>query len=65
MEGNGFTNQRLLINSSNVIYTDNEVISSYTYNDARVRENKVIPTSERLVFKTELFVPKTGVLLVG
>jgi len=48
-----------------VQYTDNEIISSYTYNSSIVEGNSVYPTIKEYVFKTDRKVPKTGVMLVG
>ena len=53
------------VDSPDVAYTDHEIISSYSYTDSRIRQNVIIPTTERLVFKTQRHVPKVGVLLIG
>lgn len=53
------------VDSPDVVYTDSEIISTYEYNDSRVHGNIVTPTCERLVFKTQLHIPKVGILLVG
>jgi len=53
------------VNSPNVTYTDNEIISHYTYQTVLVEQNTVTPVTENFVFKTTKHVPKTGVMLIG
>jgi len=53
------------VNSPNVTYTDNEIISHYTYQTVLVEQNTVTPVTENFIFKTSRHVPKTGVMLVG
>ena len=65
MAGSGFVNDEIRVESPDVIYTDSEILSYYDYNDTSVRGNIITPTSERLVFKTNRHLPKTGLLLVG
>ncbi|KAM0333189.1 hypothetical protein ACHAQA_001849 [Verticillium albo-atrum] len=58
------------VNSSNVTYTDNEILSKYTYRTTDVAKNEsgkyvVTPVETVYEFKTERKVPKTGMMLVG
>lgn len=57
------------VNSPNVKYGENEIISEYLYpkNTARI-ENGVVtvtPVEKKVTFKTDTRVPKLGVMLVG
>lgn len=65
MEPGNFIREKIYVNSPDVLYTDSDIISAYSYTDARVHSNVVVPTTDRLVFKTSKNVPRTGVLLVG
>lgn len=58
------------VNSPNVVYTDDEIISKYTYRTTSVdqtSEGKYVATPKETVyeFKVERKVPKTGMMLVG
>jgi myo-inositol-1-phosphate synthase len=73
--GNGATttpaNKDLfVVNSPNVVYTDNEIKTKYTYRTTLVNENadgKFVATPKETVydFKVDRKVPKTGMMLVG
>jgi myo-inositol-1-phosphate synthase len=72
--GNGATtalNKDLFtVNSPNVIYTDNEIKSKYTYRTTLVdqtSDGKLVATPKETVynFKVDRKVPKTGMMLVG
>ena len=65
MAGTGFVGEEIRVESHDVIYTDSEILSYYNYNDSQVRGNTIIPTTERLVFKTHRHLPKTGFLMIG
>mmetsp|Transcript_11362 Transcript_11362/g.16784 ORF Transcript_11362/g.16784 Transcript_11362/m.16784 type:complete len:519 (-) Transcript_11362:1351-2907(-) len=65
MAGSSFVAEELIVNSPNVSYTNSEITSLFEYRDSSVRENIITPTCERLVFKTQREIPRTGVLLVG
>lgn len=59
----------LRVNSPNVHYTDDEIISDYVYekNLVSVVGNQVVvtPGTHYYTFKTKLKVPKTGLMMVG
>jgi myo-inositol-1-phosphate synthase len=64
------TKDLFTVNSPNVVYTDNEIRSKYTYRTTMVTESadgKFVATPKDTVydFKTERKVPKTGMMLVG
>jgi myo-inositol-1-phosphate synthase len=73
--GNGITatpeNKDLFkVNSTNVVYTENEIRSKYTYRTTLVHENadgkfEAIPKETVYDFKVDRKVPKTGMMLVG
>lgn len=73
--GNGFTaapaNKDLfVVNSPNVVYTDNEINTKYTYRTTLVNkgeDGKYIATPKETLydFKVDRKVPKTGMMLVG
>jgi len=60
---------RFLVNSPSVKYTETHVISDYIYRttEASVQEGKVTitPKESKFQFKTDLRVPRLGVMLVG
>lgn len=66
-------NQNLpfVVNSENVTYSEDYILSNYVYRDVRVERNEstgkvtAIPTEVTYKFKTERNTPKTGLLLVG
>lgn len=58
------------VNSPNVVYTDNEIRSKYTYRTTSVEQNgsgKYVATPKEIVydFKVDRKVPKVGMMLVG
>jgi len=58
------------VNSPNVIYTENEIRSKYTYRTTLVNETddgKFVATPKETVydFKVDRKIPKTGMMLVG
>jgi myo-inositol-1-phosphate synthase len=58
------------VNSPNVVYTDSQINSKYTYRTTSVTqtaEGKYVATPKETVydFKVERHVPKTGMMLVG
>lgn len=74
--GNGTTSSTptskdlFTVNSPNVIYSDNEIRSKYTYRTTMISESadgKFVATPKDTIydFKTERKVPKTGMMLVG
>lgn len=72
--GNGHTTEGkkdlFTVSSPNVKYTDNEIVSKYTYRTTLVdqaADGKFVATPKQTVydFKTERKVPKTGMMLVG
>jgi myo-inositol-1-phosphate synthase len=72
--GHGSTTQAkkdlFTVNSPNVVYTDNEIKSKYTYRTTLVNETAdgkfvAVPKETVYDFKVERKVPKTGMMLVG
>lgn len=72
--GNGSTTETkkslFTVNSPNVLYTDNEIKSKYTYRTTLVNETEdgkfvAVPKETVYDFKVERKVPKTGMMLVG
>jgi myo-inositol-1-phosphate synthase len=58
------------VNSPNVTYTDNEILSKYTYRTTDITvgaDGKLVATPKQTLydFKVERKVPKVGVMLVG
>ncbi|RDL39138.1 putative Inositol-3-phosphate synthase [Venustampulla echinocandica] len=58
------------VNSPNVVYTENEIRTKYTYRTTLVNETsdgkfEAIPKETLYDFKVERKVPKTGMMLVG
>ncbi|KAN0041855.1 hypothetical protein ACTFIV_004405 [Dictyostelium citrinum] len=57
------------VNSPNVKYTDEHIISDYTYQTTKIQnvngELIVEPVDQKFIFKTERKVPKMGVMIVG
>jgi myo-inositol-1-phosphate synthase len=60
-----FSFDPFIVNSPNVIYTESEIVSQYTYQTVIVERNIVTPVTQNFIFKTARHVPKTGVMLVG
>ena len=59
-----------VVNSPNVNYTDNEILSKYTYRTTDITvgsDGKLVATPKQTLydFKVERKVPKVGVMLVG
>ena len=58
------------VNSPNVVYTDSEINTKYTYRDTSIKQGPdgelvATPTETRYDFKVDRKVPKVGVMLVG
>ncbi|KAF0411257.1 Myo-inositol-1-phosphate synthase [Gigaspora margarita] len=59
------------VTAPHVKYTDTHIISDYVYHNAIVSKNdvegtfEVLPTETKYQFKTELKVPKVGLMMVG
>jgi len=58
------------VQSDNVKYTDDAIISTYVYQDTRVEKKEgepliVKPIEETYMFKTETKIPKLGLMLIG
>mmetsp|Transcript_14503 Transcript_14503/g.20459 ORF Transcript_14503/g.20459 Transcript_14503/m.20459 type:complete len:533 (+) Transcript_14503:110-1708(+) len=53
------------VESDKCKYTDNEILSDYTYETTVVDGNVVKPVESKMQFKTEKKVGKVGVMLVG
>lgn len=57
------------VNSPNVRYEENSIISEYTYNttEAKINNDEVVitPHQVKYTFKTETKVPKLGAMIVG
>jgi myo-inositol-1-phosphate synthase len=63
-------NDIFVVNSPNVTYTDNEILSKYTYRTTDISvgaDGKLVATPKQTLydFKVERKVPKVGVMLVG
>ncbi|KAI1459185.1 myo-inositol-1-phosphate synthase [Annulohypoxylon moriforme] len=63
-------NDLFVVSSPNVVYTDNEIRSKYTYRTTSVTQDaagKYVATPKELVydFKVDRKVPKVGMMLVG
>jgi len=63
--------QPLKVTSPNVKYTDTHIIADFVYQNTTVSKNnidgtlEIIPTDTKYQFKTELNVPKVGLMMVG
>lgn len=55
----------LRVNSPNVVYNDKEILASYQYQSTLVEGNVATPIQQSLTIKTDLKVPKLGLMLVG
>jgi myo-inositol-1-phosphate synthase len=55
------------VNSPNVTYKDDEIVAQYLYRTSKVdmKSRQIIPIEEDFTFKTQVKVPKVGVMLVG
>lgn len=60
---------RLRVQTENVQFLDKNMLSTYIYNYAEVEKTndhfEVVPKQIKYTFKTDLRVPKTGIMLVG
>ncbi|CAG8770822.1 11201_t:CDS:2, partial [Acaulospora morrowiae] len=61
----------LKVVSPNVRYTDSHIFADYVYNNVTVTKSdidgtlEVVPTETKYQFKTELKIPKVGLMMVG
>ncbi len=59
--------RNFVVQSPNVSYTDDAIVSSYTYDTTRVdlsaEPARVVPVTKKYKFKTESKVPKLGYVL--
>ncbi|TMW57279.1 hypothetical protein Poli38472_003204 [Pythium oligandrum] len=60
-----FSREPFTVNSKNVTYTEEEIISNYTYHVTKVEGNTVTPVEEKYTLKTGRKVPKLGVMIIG
>jgi myo-inositol-1-phosphate synthase len=60
-----FVSGSFQVASDEVVYSNNEVRATYTYQTAKVVGNTVRPVEEKFEFKTSTIVPKLGLMLVG
>ncbi len=60
-----FLDGKFEVKSENVAYSDEEIISKYSYRSTKVVGTSVFPVEETFVFKTGSKVPKLGLMLVG
>uniref|UniRef100_M4BD01 inositol-3-phosphate synthase n=1 Tax=Hyaloperonospora arabidopsidis (strain Emoy2) TaxID=559515 RepID=M4BD01_HYAAE len=65
MASSDFLNEPFTVNSKNVVYTDDEITSQYTYTTTRVEGTVVTPLEEKYTLKTQRRVPRLGVMIVG
>ncbi|CAI5745273.1 unnamed protein product [Peronospora destructor] len=65
MASSDFLSAPFTVNSKNVVYTDDEITSQYTYTTTRVEGTVATPLEEKFTFKTQRKVPKLGVMIVG
>ncbi|KAH6630922.1 hypothetical protein B0J18DRAFT_362380 [Chaetomium sp. MPI-SDFR-AT-0129] len=68
--GTSATRPKFTVNSPNVVYSDNEIRSKYTYRTTEVSEGEngsrvVTPKETVYDFKLDTKVPKIGMMLVG
>jgi myo-inositol-1-phosphate synthase len=63
------TNNQIQVNSPNVQYNEDHILTNYDYHNTRVSQVNntvtVTPITTRYTFKTETRVPKLGLMLVG
>ncbi|KAJ3450607.1 myo-inositol-1 phosphate synthase [Anaeramoeba flamelloides] len=63
------TNKSVKVDSPNVTYTEDYILSNYTYNNSVVEETEkeilIKPVKTKYSFKTDRRVVKTGMMLVG
>jgi len=60
-----FTDKPFTVNSKHVTYTDDEIVTDYTYHTTRVEGTTVTPLEEKYTIKTGRKVPKVGVMIIG
>lgn len=60
-----FLGDNFQVQSPKVQYTNDHIISRYTYISSLVTGNIVRPMTKEYIFKTERNVPRTGIMLVG
>ncbi|DAZ97528.1 TPA: hypothetical protein N0F65_003014 [Lagenidium giganteum] len=60
-----FTREAVKVNSPNVTYTDDEIVTQYTYHTTHVEGNVATPLSTKYTLKTQRKVPKVGAMIVG
>jgi len=60
-----FLADQFKVNSPNVTYTDDEILSKFAYETTVVEGTTVTPKTETFRFKTQRKVPKVGLMLVG
>jgi myo-inositol-1-phosphate synthase len=60
-----FESRNFTVDSPDVSYTDEHIISRYSHMTTRVDACRVSTINRKIVFKTERHVPKLGVMLVG
>ncbi|CAN0052858.1 unnamed protein product [Discosporangium mesarthrocarpum] len=65
MSASVFNDQPFVVDSPDVTYSENEILSNYTYQTTLVEGGKVKPVSQTLTFRTQRKVPRVGVMLVG
>uniref|UniRef100_A0AAV1TCB0 inositol-3-phosphate synthase n=1 Tax=Peronospora matthiolae TaxID=2874970 RepID=A0AAV1TCB0_9STRA len=65
MASSDFLTEPFTVNSKNVVYTDDEITSQYTYTTTRVEGTVVTPLEEKYTLKTQRRVPRLGVMIVG
>ncbi|KAI9993837.1 hypothetical protein PInf_016358 [Phytophthora infestans] len=65
MASSDFFREPFTVNSKNVVYTDDEITSQYTYTTTRVEGTVATPVDEKFTFKTQRKIPKLGVMIVG
>jgi myo-inositol-1-phosphate synthase len=58
------------VNSPNVVYSDTDISSTYTYNNTVVQKNNtgsitITPTEKIFNFRTKSKIGKVGLLMVG
>jgi len=60
-----FLEEDFTVDSPNVTYTDDEIVSKFTYETTTVVGTTVTPKVETMMLRTARKVPKTGLMLVG
>uniref|UniRef100_A0A7S2S915 inositol-3-phosphate synthase n=1 Tax=Eucampia antarctica TaxID=49252 RepID=A0A7S2S915_9STRA len=65
MTSHQYLNGKFKVESDKCTYSDDHIISDYSYETTIVEGNVVKPVTTKMQFKTETKVGKTGVMLVG